>query len=196
MPPSKLNIHFPVPPRAIFLAGTPPPDLTYSQEQFDAACREAHQRGAHEATELLERQMLELRADVQHLQTATFTKLERAHADLIAQFRTLLPELVTEIASRVVSGTPISQDTVLSIVGEVLQGIEHRSPDLEVRLAPRDLELIAGHESNFREKHPALTFLADTDLKPGDCIVQSRFGMLDGRISTKLQICKEALHAA
>jgi len=196
MPPSKLTVRFPVPPRSVFVAGTSQPERTYSQEQFDAACREAHQRGAHEATELIERQMLDLRADVQHLQTSTFSRLSAAHAELIAQFRTLLPEIVTEIASRVISATPISQETVLGIVGEVLQGIEHRSPDLEVRLAPHDLELIAGHESDFREKHPALTFLADTELKPGDCIVQSRFGMLDGRISTKLQICKEALHAA
>ena len=196
MPPSDLIIHFPVPPRAVFIAGSPPPEATYSQEQFDTACRDARQLGADEATHLLERQMLELRADVQHLQSGTFSKLASLHAELIAQFRTLLPELVTEAAARVLSGTPISQDTVLRIVGEVLQGIGHGSPELEVRLAPRDLELIAGHEADFREKHPALTFRPDAELKQGDCIVQSRFGMLDGRIATKLQMCKEALHAA
>ena len=131
-----------------------------------------------------------------HLQSITFSKLASVHAELIAQFRALLPELVTETASRVLSSTPISRDAVLGIVGEVLQGIGHGSPELEVRLAPRDLELIAGHDAGFREKHPALTFRADPELKQGDCVVQSRFGMLDGRIATKLQMCKEALHAA
>ena len=196
MPPSELSIRLTVPLRGIFLQGAPAPESTYSQEQFDTACREARQRGADEATQLLERQMLELRSDVQHLQSDTFTKLGSLHAELIAQFHALVPELVTETASRVLAATPISRDTVLSIVREVLQGSEHRSPELEVRLAPRDLDLIAGYEAAFREKHPALVFLADPELKPGDCVVQSRFGMLDGRIATKLQICKEALHAA
>lgn len=196
MPPSEYVIHFPVPPRTIALVGTPGPSRTYSQQEFETACREARQRGADEATELMERQMLELRADVLHLQSRTFTELAAAHAVVIAQFRALLPELATEAASRVLAATPLSRDTVLKIVGEMLHNIEPGSPELEVRLATGDLELIAGHESDFREKHSAIIFRADAELKPGDCIVQSRFGMLDGTTATKLQVCKEALHAA
>ena len=189
-------IRFPTPLRRVLIAGTPEPSRTFTEEEFEAACREAKQRGADEAMALIERQMLDLRADVQHLQSRTFTELAEAHATLVSQFRALLPKLAAEAASRVVAGTPLSQDMVLGIVGEMLQNIELGSPDLEVRLSPADLELIAGHESDFREKHPSIIFRADGDLKRGDCIVQSRFGMLDGRIATKLQICKEALHAA
>ena len=144
----------------------------------------------------MERQMLELRADVQHLQSRTFAELAAAHAAVVAQFRALLPRLATEAASRVLAGMPLSRDAVLGIVAEMLHNIEPGSPELEVRLAPSDLELIAGNESGFREKHPAIIFRADGELKPGDCVVQSRFGMLDGTVATKLQICREALHAA
>ena len=196
MPPSENVIRFPVAPRTIELVGTPGPGRTYSQQEFEAGCRDARQRGADEAMEVMERQMLELRTDVVHLQSRTFTELAAAHAAVIAQFRALLPELATEAASRVLAATPLSRDTVLKIVDEMLHSIEPGSPELEVRLASSDLQLIAGHESDFREKHAAIIFRADPDLKPGDCIVQSRFGMLDGTIGTKLQICKEALHAA
>lgn len=189
-------IRFPMPPRRVVIAGTPEPGRTYTEQEFETACREARQRGADEAMALMERQMLDLRADVQHLQSRTFTELSEAHATVVAQFRALLPQLAAEAASRVLAGALLSQDTVLGIVSEMLQNIEPGSPDLEVRLAPADLELIAGHESDFREKYPAIIFRADGDLKRGDCIVQSRFGMLDGTIATKLQICKEALHAA
>ena len=189
-------IRFPVPPRRLTVAGAPEPGRTYSQEEFEAACGDARQCGADEAMQLMERQMLELRADVLHLQSRTFSELAEAHAAVVAQFRALLPKLATEAASRVLAGTPLSQDAVLGIVGEMLHNIEPGSPELEVRLAPSDMGLIAGHESDFREKHPAIIFRADAELKPGDCIVQSRFGMLDGTVATKLQICKEALHAA
>ena len=196
MPPSEFVIHFPVPPRTVVVAAMRDPNRTYTQDEFEIACREARQRGADEATEFMERQMLELRADVLHLQSRTFTELAVAHAAIIAQFRALLPDLATEAASRVLAATPLSRDTVLGIVGEMLRNIEPGSPELEVRLASSDLELIAGHEADFREKHPAIIFRADAELKPGDCVVQSRFGMLDGTIATKLQVCKEALHAA
>ena len=196
MPMPDLTVHFPTPPRAFFLVPERDPNRTYSQQEFETACGNARQRGADEATEFMERQMLELRADVLHLQSRTFAELAAAHAAVIAQFRALLPELATEAASRVLASTPLSRDTVLGIVGEMLRNIEPGSPELEVRLASGDLELIAGHEADFREKHPAIIFRADAELKPGDCIVQSRFGMLDGTVATKLQVCKEALHAA
>lgn len=196
MPSSDFAIKFPVAPRAIFLATTARQERTCSQEEFDLACREARQRGADEAMELMERQMLDLRADVLHLQSRTFSELAGTHKALIAQFRGLLPELVTEAASRVLAATPLSRATVTAIVDEILLGIEPASEELDVRLAPSDLELITGIEKDFRDKHPSITFRADPDLKPGDCVVQSRFGTLDGRISTKLELCKEALHAA
>ncbi len=196
MRPSDHVIHFPVAPRTIEIVGTPGPGRIFSQQEYEAGCSEARQRGADDAMEMMERQMLELRADVLHLQSRTFTELAAAHAAVIAQFRALLPELVTEAASRVLAVTPLSRDTVLKIVDEMLRNIEPGSPELEVRLASSDLESIAGHDADFRERHPAIIFRADPDLKPGDCIVQSRFGMLDGTIWTKLQICKEALHAA
>ncbi|MEQ1850287.1 MAG: FliH/SctL family protein [Chthoniobacteraceae bacterium] len=193
---SEFVIQFPVPPRAVFLAGTAGQVRTCSHDELEAACKLAHQQGASEAMELMERQMLELRADVLHLQSRTFSELAAAHAGLIAQFRELLPELVAEAASRVLASTPMSRDTVAGIVRELLRGIEPGSQELEVRLAQGDLDLIAGLDAEFREKHPSITFRADADLKPGDCVVQSRFGTLDGRVASKLQLCKEALHAA
>ena len=86
---------------------------------------------------LMERQMLDLRADVQHLQSRTFTELSKAHATVVAQFRALLPQLAAEAASRVLAGVLLSQDTVLGIVGEMLQNIEPGSPDLEATAGQR-----------------------------------------------------------
>jgi flagellar biosynthesis/type III secretory pathway protein FliH len=193
---SEFVIKFPVPPRAVVIAGSKNEVRTLSQQEFDLACNEARQRGADEAMALMEGQMLELRADVLHLQSRTFSELAAAHANLIAQFRSILPELVIEAAARVLADTPITMETVARIVGELLDGIEPGSQELEVRLAAGDLAWIAGLEPEFREKHPSINFRADAELKPGDCIVQSRFGTLDGRLNTKLQLCKEALHAA
>jgi flagellar biosynthesis/type III secretory pathway protein FliH len=49
------------------------------------------------------------------------------------------------------------------------------------------LKLIESFQAGFRERYPQIEFRADPDLQPGDCVVTSRFGALDGRLATKLR---------
>lgn len=44
--------------------------------------------------------------------------------------------------------------------------------------------------------HENIKFRIDNDLKPGDCQVKSRFGLLDGRIATKLKRIQLELQAS
>jgi flagellar assembly protein FliH len=191
--PEPLVIHFTESPRALYLAGAAPAAPTFSQEQLDEARREAYQRGAAEATHLLEQQMVELRDEAIRLQTETFAAVAAQHHALEEEFRTLLPDLVLAAATRILAGTPIEQLTVYRVVEEMLRGVTEDEGAVEVRLAPRDLTVLGEQDAGFREKHPQLTFRADPELKPGDCVVRSRFGTLDGRVATKLEALGEAL---
>ncbi len=52
-----------------------------------------------------------------------------------------------------------------------------------------------GDEDKLGTEYPNVNFVEDETLNPGDCKVQSRFGILDGRVSTKLKrIEQELLH--
>lgn len=182
--PEPIKLHAPL--RAVWLAGTRPRP-TFSEEQLEAAKREAYQRGAEEATRLLERQMLEQREEMLHLQSRTFSALAQQQAKLAAQLEAILPELVLEAAGRVLAGANIDRDAVLAIARDLLGELGPEREPVDVRLSPRDLELLAGYEEGFREKYPQISFVADPELKPGDCMVRSRFGVIDGRIATKLR---------
>jgi flagellar assembly protein FliH len=188
-------IRFPAPLRMVRLAGTALPPLTFSEEEMDAARKSAYEQGAEEATRLLEQQMLELRAEVLHLQEATFAALAGHHSTLTEQFRMMLPEFAMRAVRQVLAATPIEQSTVENVVRELLETIDPAEPCIDIHLSPRDLELIAGQESLFREKHPALSFRPSAELQPGDCVVRTRFGTLDARLSTKLDGVEEVLRA-
>ncbi len=43
------------------------------------------------------------------------------------------------------------------------------------------------------EGYPNVKFFEDSSLQPGDCQIKSRFGLLDGRVSTKLRKIEEEL---
>jgi flagellar assembly protein FliH len=181
---STSTIRFPAAPVAITL-------LTAAArahgEALEEARAEAYQRGFEEASSLLNRQILEQRSDLAHLQETTLHALSRQHSALVAQVSALVPELALEIARRVLAGVEPDRELLRRIVEETLGEVEAGSAEVELRLCPRDLELMSGLEEDFAHKYPGLRMTADPELSPGDCRARSRFGEIDGRMDTKLR---------
>jgi flagellar biosynthesis/type III secretory pathway protein FliH len=164
---------------------TPPP--TFTAEEQEIARREAYQRGFEDASAMLEMQLVEQRGEVSHLQEKTLSAFAGHHDSLERQLRIALPDLTMEIVRRVLGGMEPDQDAVLKIVSEVLHGIAPGPETVEVCLSSRDLKLMENYQAGLRNRYPQIEFRADPDLQPGDCIVTSRFGALDGRLATKLR---------
>lgn len=156
------------------------------RELREKACEEAYRRGFDEASELLSRQILEQRNDLAQLQDTTLRELARQHDALMAQISALVPELAIEIARRVLAGVEPDRDLLRKVVDETLGEVAPGSASVELRLCARDIELMNGLEEDFAHKYPGLCIVADPELSPGDCRARSRFGEIDGRLSTKL----------
>ena len=182
------SIKFPFAPRAVVFSN---PDA--SKKEVETARKEGYQRGFEEASMLVQRQLLDQREDVLHLQQKTFSALAAHHETLVAQLGQLLPNLAMEAIRRVVANIDIDSKLVTRIVNELLVEIHPGPGALDVALSEHDLRLIAGNEASFRQKYPEIHFTADPDLKPGDCVVRSRFGTIDGRIATKLKTVEALL---
>jgi flagellar biosynthesis/type III secretory pathway protein FliH len=159
----------------------------YTAQDMETARREAYQRGFEDASAMIETQLVEQRQEVAHLQQKTLQSLANHNDSLVRQIRVAIPELTMEIVRRVLGGMQPDPDAVFRIVNEVLQGIAPGPETVEVSLNDHDLKLIENYQAGFRDRYPQIEFRADPDLLPGDCIVTSRFGALDGRLATKLR---------
>jgi flagellar biosynthesis/type III secretory pathway protein FliH len=164
---------------------TPPPAFTAAE--IETVRREAYQRGFEDASAMIETQLLEQREEVAHLQEKTLQALAGHHEALERQLRAALPELTMEIVRRVLGSMEPDQEAVFKIVSEVLQGLAPGPETVEVCLSGRDLKLMVNYQAGLRDRYPQIEFRVDPDLQPGDCIVTSRFGALDGRLATKLR---------
>lgn len=189
--PSHKIIHFNEPVKAVSFAGAKAA-LLFTQEDIETARREGYHRGAEEASRTLERQLMEQREELVHLQSETFVALGAQHAAMFEQLRGVLPELVMEAVARILGGTPPNREMLTRIVDDLLGEFAPSAESIEVQLNPADLELISGYEENLREKFPAIAFRPNSDLQPGDAVARSRFGVIDGRLGTKFR-CVEAL---
>ena len=189
------TIRFIVPPAAVVLDVSTAVEMpgSFTPEQIEAAREEGFRRGFDEASKYLSEQMLQQRSDLAHLQETTFQKLAAENAALLAQMRELLPQLAAIVAQRVLAGFEPDQQTVVRLASETLAEITPGSPGVEVWFHPRDLELVSALASDFAERYPGIQFHADSELQPGDCRARSRFGSIDGRLTSKLQNVARAL---
>jgi flagellar biosynthesis/type III secretory pathway protein FliH len=160
---------------------------------LEAAKQESYQRGCTDTSALMEHDLVEQREEVLHLQEKTFANLVTRNADLVEQLRLALPELTIEAVRRVLANSDIDRELIIRLVEELLTEISERRQPIEVSLSARDLQLIEGNDARFREKFPQIDFRLDAELQPGDCIVRSRHGAIDGRLSTKLKTLERVL---
>ena len=98
-----------------------------------------------------------------------------------------VPGLVMEAIRRIVGSIDFNADVISSIIKDLLKEVNPGAGALEVKLCERDLQVIKGHEREFTHLYPGIRFSVDSHLKSGDCLIQSRYGTIDGRISAKLE---------
>jgi flagellar biosynthesis/type III secretory pathway protein FliH len=165
----------------------PAPAPAFTAEELEAARREGYKRGFEDASAMIEAQIAEQREEMGHLQQKTLQALADHHDSLTRQLRETMPELTIEIVRRLLGGMEPTQEAVLRIVNEVLQGVQPGPEEIEVCLSDHDLKLMENYQTGFRDRYPRIAFRADPGLQPGDCTVTTRFGALDGRLATKLR---------
>jgi flagellar assembly protein FliH len=192
------NIRLSHPLLSVVLATGPAPEPEPAEAMVpislvEEARKAGYQGGFEAASAAIEAQLVEQRAEVTHLQQKVFAALTSHHDSLTRQVRSAVPELAMEAVRRVIAGVEPDQASVERIVAEMLQEITPGPELIEVCLSARDLALVESYQPTLRERYPQIQFRADPDLRPGDCVVNSRFGSLDGRLATKLRSIQRLL---
>ncbi len=165
-----------------------------------AELNEAHARGFHEgeksAQAFSDRQMVELRSDVENLQRGLLAELAAANSALEAQVRSALPMLTLELGKRLLAGYEPTPEQVETVCREALDQLYPERSDLELVVSPADAGVLAKITTNWATHFPGLKITPDDTLGPGDCLVKSRFGVTDARGHVKLDALRHELISA
>lgn len=176
--------HFFQPLLAVRIERDGPGPLTPAQ--LEERERAAYQKGRDEASALINQQILEQRADANHMREHLFHALEQAAANAAAEVRNVLPYLTMKALRRVIAGVEVTRERVEAVVNELLAEIGPDVGPVELRLHPDDLRLMHDLEPNLAGAHPGLRLVADETLARGDAQAVTRFGKVDARLENKL----------
>ena len=159
----------------------------YTDVEVETIRKEAYSQGQDAARSFADRQLVDIRADVQHLQDSVFAKIADLEPVLLGQIRVALPGLALDLARRLMAGYEPPAEVIERICREALDQLYPERENLELVLSERDAQLLGHLDSTWTQRYPGLTVRTDATLAPGDCQVRSRFGLTDARRVTKLE---------
>lgn len=177
-------VRFDRPLRGARIAGRHAPVTTADLEK---ARTESYQAGQDAARRFADAQMVEMRGEVRELQDGLFNRLTQLEPEMIAQVREALPQLVLEAARRLLADFAPPAELVDRLCQETLDQLYPETNNLELRLCPRDADLLEGMSPDWIRRYPAMRITRDAHLRAGDCVVHSRFGVTDARLDAKLE---------
>jgi flagellar assembly protein FliH len=159
----------------------------YTDTEVESIRREAFRQGQDAARLFADRQLVEMRSEVQQLQDGIFCKLADIEPTLLGQIRAALPGLALDLARRLMAGFEPSSEIIERICCEALDQLCPERENLELILSPRDARLLEQVNPTWLQRYPGLKMRVDASLAAGDCQVRSRFGLTDARRVTKLE---------
>ena len=221
---SNRTVRFPRPLKRVTVSWCGAPAL--SAAEAEEAERAALEKGRFEVREQLAAEVTTLRDELSEKQEAVLESVQQKHQELLATISERLPRFVVKAAAKVIKGLELEPAQVEGIVqkmlseapeGErvelrmhpqdlqLLQGIDQAAAT-EAKPDPAvDGEDFAqalsglfgsGGPDGLGEKYPDVDFTEDETLGRGDCMLQSRYGLLDGRVATRLAAIGESMGGA
>lgn len=155
----------------------------------------AFERGRIEGENSVGAQLIRQRSEVMELQTGVLAALRNAVPQVTRECERTLVALALEVAQKLVAGMPVSAEMVEAAVRESITQVEDGA-EFSVQVHPDDLAALERINSPLllpqggRER---IRFLGSPQVTRGGCLVQTRFGLIDGRRETRFQALESAL---
>lgn len=169
-----------------------------SREQagFERGQRDAEQRCAQKTEELRREWESNHRADVVHFLENLNKNIQTQVTEMFKALEKHVIMLAAESAIKLTSGIPISADMVEAYVREAMNLVEHDT-EITVVLHPEDLALLEQHQSSLLNRAGGASifkFRPEPKITRGGCLVETKFGELDARRETKIELLKKAVN--
>jgi flagellar assembly protein FliH len=155
----------------------------------------SYERGRLDGERALSEQLIRQRAEVMELQTGVLASLRDAVPQVARAGERALVALALEAARKLVSGLPVSAEMIEAAIKEAIAQVEDTA-GFTVQLHPEDLVLLERTNSPLllpQGGDERIRFQPAAHVTRGGCVVQTRFGVIDARRETKVELLRSAL---
>lgn len=115
-------------------------------------------------------------------------------ANNVERFENKIIEMLTQALQQII-GAIDPKDLIAGVVHKALQVVRSQKRVL-IRVSPNDLATIEGTIQSLKEHYPSIDVLdvsPDERLKPGDCMLETDVGIVDGRLEEQIKVIQQSL---
>jgi flagellar assembly protein FliH len=188
-PPEAIRFHQPLLEVRLISAAPGTGEIERRGQEWEQA---SYERGRLDGEKALSEQLVRQRSELLEIQNGVLESLRQAVPQVITDCQSLLVSLAIEVAHKLVTDLPITVDMIEAEVRAALAQAEE-SPEFNVFLHPDDLALLERANSSLAQINGGIHFHRSDDVSRGGCLVQTSFGVIDGRRETKLEALKKSL---
>jgi flagellar assembly protein FliH len=156
-------------------------------ESLQAVIDESYKNGYQAASDKFNAQILEMRREMQGHAQGVLKKMEETLSGLEEGMLRGLPELITAGVLKIV-GEFLKEPELLRARVEALakESCPANEP-VEVSLNIEDINAMKLIDENYITNNKRFTFKIDETLQPGDCVMKTKFGVVDATLKTQLK---------
>ena len=176
-----------------------------NEEELNERERQGYERGREESVAQYEAQIQTLRTELDQKNSNELPEMlgkieSQVSGELnqrLNELETELVEFATEAAIRLVNGLPISTKIVEAAIQDALGHCENDA-EVAVHLNPEDLKLLKEAGSDLMSDSPhqrRVRYMKDEEVSRGGCLVETSYGLIDGRRETRERLLREAVDA-
>ncbi len=165
------------------------------EQRIQARERESFELGRREGERALGEQLLRQRAELLELQNGVLSALRQSLPQLARECEATLIALALEVAQKLVAGLPVSAEMVEASVREGIARLADTGV-ITVHLHADDFALLQRVNSPLLLEQTGgeqMRFNCSSEVTRGGCLVETRFGSVDTRRETKLELLRESL---
>jgi flagellar assembly protein FliH len=155
----------------------------------------AFERGRREGEKALSEQLIRQRSELLELQNGVLQSLRQMLPQMARECEKTLVALALQAAEKLVAGMPVSAELLEATVREALTRVEESS-QLTISMNREDLELLQRVNSPILLTEAAgnrMCFRAGPEIARGGCLIETKFGTVDARRETKLELLRKSL---
>lgn len=191
------KINFTQPVCHVQFATAPPAVPVPCHAELQTQLQASYEGGRIDGEKAVREQLLQQRVETQELLNGVIASLRKAVPQVVHDTEQTLVTLALEIAQKLVADVPIKAKAVESAVREALAQVEGTT-EFHVHLHPADLDLLHKTGSSLLKGDGGASdvhFQSSPEISRGGCLVRTRFGVIDARRETKIELLRKTLLA-
>ncbi len=134
---------------------------------------------------------------MQYMQKKTFNELifriDQDFEILLREIHAQIPDIVIKLLKKVLGSYEIDAKNMQKLIQDALKEVSEDNAYLEVFISPQDWDMLSLEDESWANGYSRVSFFKDDKLKRGDCMLKSRFGLIDGRMEKKISKIEKEL---